>query len=207
MQLGDRLAATEAAAQSSGILCLQGLPLAATARRTLTEARRHFSVLQSVVSRPKDTSRSAEHSLGPSFIQQLVASQLLTMHEEAAVAIEAAEAIVPAACDGQREHECAVVAGYDALGLAASRLAHMMGSNSGLVVDQTPVGQSAERVESAMLRSKAMLAAARQTLQDTTLTVAPSTAMVSDDAESRPVLEIMHKAVQEAISSVAAAGA
>lgn len=199
--------AAEAAAAAEGIDRLQGLPDAVTARKALASARSLHTKLRAVVLGLSVAAPSAVPSYETAgTIDRLDAKQLLALHEEVAVAIEAAEAATPAARESQRDHEAAVVAGYDALGLAASRLAQLVGVSASLSVDKSAAGQAAARLATLVSEAEFALANARQGLRDATITMAPDSTAVDNAMTEVPPLEAMHKVVQDAITAVAAAG-
>ena len=207
VRLVERLAVAQAYAAAEGIDCLQGLPDADAARRSLARAQALVTGLREAVEGSNGSSACRRFDSEAPYDDQLSAAQLLALHENAVVALESAESAVPAAREAQRDHEATVVAGYDALGLAASRLAQVVGVAAGLAVDETPVGRAAARLAGLVADSKASLVAARQALRDATLSSAASFDAVNEVNAEVPPLVAMHEAVQVAISTVAATGA
>lgn len=131
---------------------------------------------------------------------------ILSLHNEATLAVEAAETSISFARDSLRDHEVTVASGYEALELASTRLAQLLGTAAGLTADESPVGQAVSKLMRLAADAKVALATARQALTDAALSFAATADSVVETSMTSPPLMLMHKAVQDAISSVAAAG-
>jgi trimeric autotransporter adhesin len=227
IQLAERVVAVGSTLAAEGFDRLNGLSEANDARRVLKEAKRLVARLSRSVA---DLDSAAAFEDGP--LQTLMeeegegaapvsqsSTELLALQAAAMRGVEAAEASITTVREAQRQHEAAVVAGYDTISLVAARMALLSGAVSGLPGLHTstdeekgaPTGSTASQGGAEVMRlveaAKAALVFARQALRRTALTATSSPAAHGAPASSSPLsLQEMHAAVQAAISAVATAG-